>query len=277
MTKILAVEYPATQFTPGGSLPVISSGGTVVADADVDTILERAKRWGVHVHEVTAQDILTIPSDPVVGPVVSGGGVSQSDLDAAVALLQDKATAATDTELANAVATLNSALAAKQDASSAATDTELAAALVGLSGSEVAASILAATFSVTNAFTAIPNWQIVVPANSGAIEVAVPEGVLFNINTGTNPAGTKFQFETKIVDEAGAMVAYNQKAIYSSAAVAQVWVDTIPLGRSIANNPAAKTYSVQAKMGLTGTNAASCTIFTAQSGFINPTLRATRR
>lgn len=59
---------------------------------------------------------------------------TDAEVAAAVATLQAAATAATDAELSAAVATINSALAAKQDSSTAATDAELAAAIAGTAG-----------------------------------------------------------------------------------------------------------------------------------------------
>jgi hypothetical protein len=67
-------------------------------------------------------------------PVVTSGGTVSGiqdvpGLQAALAALQSAATAATDTELSDAVSTLQSAIGLKQDASTAATDAELAAAV----------------------------------------------------------------------------------------------------------------------------------------------------
>lgn len=70
----------------------------------------------------------------------STGGITQSQLDAAVALLQDKATAATDAELSAAVATINTALGTKQASATAATDAELAAAVALLQDKATAAT-----------------------------------------------------------------------------------------------------------------------------------------
>lgn len=143
-------------------------------------------------------------------------------------------------------------------------------------GSVVAAATLSTNFvTVGNGFTTIPAWQIVVPANSGIVEVGVPEGLLYNINTGTNAAGTKFGFEARIVDEGGVQIGYSQQAFYSNA-TGQIWVGTIPIMHTVANNAAAKTYSIQCRMATITASAAS-TVFTSQSGFTDPTLRAIRR
>lgn len=222
---------------------------------------------------------------------VAGSDLAGYATEAELAAKQDVVTAATDAELASeasraaaaevanaaSIATNTAAVATKQDAATAATDAELAAATTGLPGSEIAASILTATFVVPSAFNGIPNWQVVVPANSGTVELGVPEGLLCNIVTGTNPAGTAFTLVIKITDELGAVVGLAQWAIYNSAATSQNWNNQIPLMKSVPNNPAAKTYTVQARMLNAGTLGAGANIFTAQSGFTNPTLRAVRR
>lgn len=167
--------------------------------------------------------------------------------------------------------------------SSFATDAELAAGLatkvdvVADPGAEIAASVLSANYVLTTAFVTIPSWQVVVPANSGTIEVGVPEGLLVNIVTGTNPAGTAFTVSLRIEDEANALVGFTQWQIFSSSALSQGWAQVVPLMKSVSNNGAAKTYHVAAKMDKVGTLSATSTIFTAASGFTNPTLRAVRR
>lgn len=144
-------------------------------------------------------------------------------------------------------------------------------------GSEIAASILSANYVMTNAFVTVPSWQVVVPANSGTIEVGVPEGLLVNIVTGTNAAGTAFTVSLRIEDEANALVGFTQWQIFSSSAGSQGWASVVPLMKSVPNNIAVKTYHVAAKMDKVGTLSATSTIFTAASGFTNPTLRAVRR
>jgi hypothetical protein len=75
------------------------------------------------------------------GGIGGSGGGGAVDLSAyatiqalsdAAALLQDKATAATDAELSSAITTLQNAITAKQDSSTAATDAELASAVATL-------------------------------------------------------------------------------------------------------------------------------------------------
>lgn len=144
-------------------------------------------------------------------------------------------------------------------------------------GSVIAAALLSTNYVATVAFAAIPNWQIVVPANSGAVEVGVAEGLLFNIVTGTNAAGTKFTFQARITDELGAVIGYNQKALYSSAAVAQTWTDMMSLKKVIGNNPAAKTYKVEVAMDKVGSAGSTSGVFTSASGFTDPTLQAVLR
>lgn len=64
MTKILATEFPTTRFIPGGGLPVITSGGTSVADTLVAKIMLQARRQGVKVREVSVQDATPMPNTP---------------------------------------------------------------------------------------------------------------------------------------------------------------------------------------------------------------------
>jgi hypothetical protein len=149
--------------------------------------------------------------------------------------------------------------------------------LASAPGAEIASSILSTTYAVTSVFVNIPNWQVVVPANSGVVEVGIPEGLLCNIVTGTNPAGTSFTLVLKIVDEAVVTVGAAQWCIYSSSVTSQNWNAQLPLMKSVANNAAAKTYSVQARMLNAGTLSAAANVFTSQSGFTDPTLRAVRR
>lgn len=144
-------------------------------------------------------------------------------------------------------------------------------------GAEVAAAPFSAGYTVTNAWTTIPGWQIVVPANTGPVEVGIPEGIFVNIVTGTNPAGTMFSLEARIVDEVGTPVAYNNWEIYSSAATAQTWCQQIMLAKSIANNAANKTYSVQIRNTKVGTAGCTSGLFASGQGYTDPTLRAIRR
>lgn len=151
----------------------------------------------------------------------------------------------------------------------------------GLAGANASAEIAAASFSagytVTNGWTTVPGWQVVVPANSGPVEVALVGGMLVNIVTGTNPAGTGFAYEARIVDELNAILDYSQWRIASSAATAQTWVNKLMLGKSVANNAANKTYTVQVMCSMVGTAGCTASIFASGQGFTDPTLRALRR
>lgn len=89
----------------------------------------------------------------------TGGGLSAADLEAAVALLQEKATAATDAELSAAVATINTALGTKQGAATAATDAELAAAVATLQAAATAATDAELASAVATLNTALSNKQ----------------------------------------------------------------------------------------------------------------------
>lgn len=145
-------------------------------------------------------------------------------------------------------------------------------------GSEIAAQPLSTSYGMTVAWATIPSWQVVVPANSGPVEVGVPDGLLVQVNTGTNGANTTFEPQLRIVDELGAQLVMREYAIKSSAA-SQVWRGTIPLSAPfIANNVISKTYKVQAQMTNVGTNGATASVFANDliSG-ATPTLRAIHR
>lgn len=92
----------------------------------LDETALRAKGW--RNHERFGDDV---PAQAVAAPPTPA---TADEVAAAVALLQDKATAATDSELASAVSTINTALSGKQAAATAATDTELNAAISDLAG-----------------------------------------------------------------------------------------------------------------------------------------------
>lgn len=118
--------------------PTVTSWGAEFDQATSDAILAEAAGWN---RRNRSGQVLVVVSDPPIytpggstggGGGTSGDGVSQATFDAAIATLQGKATAATDTELSDAVATLNAALSGKQDLATAATDSEVAAAVATL-------------------------------------------------------------------------------------------------------------------------------------------------
>lgn len=143
-------------------------------------------------------------------------------------------------------------------------------------GATISSSPLSANYAVTTSLVDITGpWQIVVPANSGPIEVGIPQ-VLVSIVTGTNAAGTTFNLQLRVVDEADAVVAFNEYKIYSSAATSQTWAQAIPVLNELPNYTTAKTYRVQAGMGNAGTNGASGAVNTAQVLGKDPILHARR-
>lgn len=144
-------------------------------------------------------------------------------------------------------------------------------------GAEIAQVINSTGYTVTAAWATIPGFQVVVPANSGGVEVGLVAGILCNIVTGTNPANTEFVLEARLVDELGAYVDYAQYRIRSSAATAQTWVTKLHLGNSVANKTIPKTYSIQMQMANVGTAGAAAGMFASAQGFVNPSLRAIRR
>lgn len=126
--------------------PTITSWGAEFDQATSDAILAEAAGWNRRNRQ---GQVLVVVGDPPIytpggstggGGGSSGGGVSQEAFDAAIATLQGKATAATDAELAAAVATINIALGTKQDAASAVTSSEFAAAVATLQDKATAAT-----------------------------------------------------------------------------------------------------------------------------------------
>lgn len=144
-------------------------------------------------------------------------------------------------------------------------------------GSEIVSAILSTNFSIPVAWASVPNWQIVVPANSGPCDIEVKGGPLCNISTGTNAAGTAFALSLRIMDELGNLVAYAGATIFSSSAVAQNWVLPLTLAEPIANSGIDKTYHVEAQMTKSAVASAFSNLFTSQAGFKDPVLRAVRR
>lgn len=180
------------------------------------------------------------------------GGVSAGDLASAVALLQDKATAATDTELAAAVTTINNTLTGKQDSSTAATDAELAAAVATLQSSATAATDaeLAAAVSTINtalglkqdAATAATDAELATEATARAAETtratAAEAANAANIATNTTAVATKQDAATAATDaELAAAIAAAKGEIasmpWSLSTVAAAGADTAVSGWQI--------------------------------------------
>lgn len=143
-------------------------------------------------------------------------------------------------------------------------------------GSEIASAALQVNYAVTNAFADVPGWQIVVPANSGPCDLRI-DTLTLNIATGTNAAAVLLMLEIQILDELDAQIAYGKWSVLQVSNVSKNLGGTIPISQPIGNFGIAKTYRVRAKMNLAATNAAASNIFTDDSGFPNPWLRAIRR
>lgn len=139
----------------------------------------------------------------------------------------------------------------------------------------ISSASLSSNYTVTTSFADVPGWQIVVPANSGPIQLGIPQ-VIVIIVTGTNAAGTSFNLQVRVVDEATAQVALNEFKIYSSAATSQTWATGIPVLNTLPNNASQKTYRVQAVLSNVGT--AGCTGTLASAAFLgtDPILHARR-
>lgn len=178
-------------------VPSITSRGYEFDQATADALLAEAALQNRRNHR--GQVLLSVGVNPGA-PITGGGGgggtgtgdVTTAQLNAAVALLQDRATAATDSELSAAVATLNSALTGKQDSASAATDAELASAVALLqdkataaTDAELASAVATINTSLTgkqDAGTAATDAELAAHAgdlliHSSGIEVAYAENV----------------------------------------------------------------------------------------------------
>lgn len=143
-------------------------------------------------------------------------------------------------------------------------------------GNIIASAQLSTSYALTNAYADVsPAWQIVVPANSGTIELAIPSALL-TVVTGTNAVGTTFPVDVKILDEANTQMAYAQFRGANSLATTQTLSGTISLHKLVANNTAAKTYRVQARCTLVGTSSCTSALHTSSTGFTDPALLARR-
>jgi hypothetical protein len=144
-------------------------------------------------------------------------------------------------------------------------------------GVEIASAPWSTDYVITNAFATISGWSAVAPAGSPAYSVVLGP-LLLNCVTGTNAAGTGFTVEAKAIDEASATVAYVQWKFFSSSASSQTWVDTrVSWSKRLTSPATDKTYTVQAKCSLVGTNSCTAKLFTSQSGFPDPELAILRR
>lgn len=141
-------------------------------------------------------------------------------------------------------------------------------------GIEIAAAIINANFSLTNAQTDVPGAQLVVPANSGPFELEFLGGVFGTIITGTNAANTVIQIQLQILDETNAIVAYSPQGVVATGTSFAAPV-TIPVGQSFPNFAIDKTYRLQARLSTTNVGASGTLNFAG----IYParTMRAVRR
>lgn len=210
--------------------PIVPSN-VVVVEADTG----RAKKGDGHARYASL---------PYMDELGTGGGtvtgIDQAALDAAIAPLQRSDTAATDAELAAAVTALNTALAAKQDVASD-------------KGREIASVILNAGLTPATATEEnIPGASIVVPANSGAVELLVPSGVYLAATTGTNAATVQQAARIWIRDEANNLIGYFPWTYYGTGASQQM-SDVMPVGALVGNNAADKTYRLTMQIQRLGT------------------------
>lgn len=132
-----------------------------------------------------------------------------------------------------------------------------------------------ALVTLTTAYTTIPNWNLLLPANRGLVDVEVYDGLLFQIVTGaSNPANTKFTVEAKIVDDLGTSIAYNRVDFFSVLANTSVSdAGRLLLGHEVDNWSVDRTYHVEARCAQVGTGGCTASLLQAASGFPSPSLR----
>jgi hypothetical protein len=132
-----------------------------------------------------------------------------------------------------------------------------------------------AGYTLTTAYVTIPNWSVLLPKNSGLVDVEIYDGLLFTLSTGaTNAAGTKFTVEAKVVDELGTAVAYDKKDFVSVLANTNVTTGgKLVLGHEIDNQSIDKTYTVMARCQQIGTGGCTGALVQAAGGFPSPSLR----
>lgn len=143
-------------------------------------------------------------------------------------------------------------------------------------GSIITSSTLSISYVLTNTYVDVPNWgSIVVPANSGAIELVVPEFIC-SIGTGTNAVGTIFNVEVRVLDEANSPVAYGLVKQATPLNTALTLGGCANAYGFVANNASAKTYRVQARCVQVGTAGCTANLLATNSGFPAPVLLARR-
>ncbi len=144
-------------------------------------------------------------------------------------------------------------------------------------GAEITSSILSTNVTTVSAtYTAVPGWQIVVPANSGPVDIEVVGGIPYTIKTGTNASTVNLSISIKITDEAGTVIGYVSWNQMGTGGVNQTMWNTSPLGGSVGNFAIDKTYKVEAQFPSNGLATASASLVAA-APFPPRSLRAIRR
>lgn len=179
----------------------------------------------------------------------TGAGISQDTLDAAVAALaavkQDSSTAATDSELAAAIATVNSTLSGKQDASTAATDAELAAAVSTINSSLSAKQDAATAATDSELAAAVATLNSALAAKQDGSTAATDTELAAAVATINSALATKQDSSTAATDSELA-------AAIAAVATAKVTKSAVALGTQAASQSGFTYYEVTAvcKRGL---------------------------
>lgn len=101
---------------------------------------------------------------------------------------------------------------------------------------------------------------LVVPANSGPIELNLLGGLPFSLVTGTTGVASNIKCEAQIVDDLSNVICYTAQSFIQVTAATQTVLMNLPLGAGVANSAAQRTYKVQAKLGTNGTTGQSASI-----------------
>jgi hypothetical protein len=142
-------------------------------------------------------------------------------------------------------------------AGNAGTQAEFLASLKGakgdtgaMAGQEIASVDILSAVPIAVNNTYYTQGQIVVPANTPAHEIEVVNGILLQIQTGTQPIGTALRADVSIFDELNNLLAYNARTvIQDTAATTKGTQDVVPCKVSLPATPpdTAKTYTVQVR------------------------------
>lgn len=230
------------------------------------------------------QDAASAATDAELAAAQATLNSSISDLATLVASKQD--TSAASSALAAAVASLNAAIALKADSTTVAGNTTNIAAntaalatkvdVTGDKGREINSATVNAGFTPSDATEQnVPGCQVMVPANSGNVELLVPTGVYASATTGTNANTVAQAVRLYIRDEANTLIAYSPWTYFGTGASQQL-SNVMPLGALVPNNGADKTYRVTVQISKLGTLGATGQIISG-SIFGPLQLRATAR